>query len=85
MKGSTMKNISNLPKFMSVSFGLPDKLHELNRNMIMRDRMDGISVEYIEGEGIVLNRKTGEQLAKYVFVSQSANGKIDKFKMVTIK
>lgn len=60
------KRISTLPNFISTPFGLRDKIEELNRNLPMRDRMDGLRVEYREGEGVVFNQKTGAELGRYI-------------------
>jgi hypothetical protein len=70
------KRISNLPNFISTKYGLSDKCHELNRNMPMRDRVDGVYVECREGEGVVLNRNTGKILGRYVSVDYN------KYKLV---
>lgn len=61
-----MKRISTLPNFINTPFGLRDKLAELSRELPMRDRADGLRLEYREGAGIVFNQKTGVVLGRYV-------------------
>lgn len=61
-----MKRISTLPNFINTPFGLRDKLSELNRELPIRDRMDGLRLEYRDGEGVVFNQKTGAELGRYV-------------------
>lgn len=61
-----MKRISTLPNFINTPFGLRDKLAELSRGLPMRDRMDGLRIEYRDGEGVVFNQKTGVELGRYV-------------------
>lgn len=60
------KRISTLPNFISTPYGLRDKLHDLNRNLPMRDRVDGLRLEYREGEGVVLNIRTNIELGRYI-------------------
>lgn len=55
-----------LPKIITTKFGLQDKLHELNQNMPMNLRFDGLHVEYNNGKGVVKNRRTGEVYGEYV-------------------
>lgn len=68
-----------LPKMITTSFGLPDKLNEMNRNLPMRDRIDGLYLQYNEGVGVVMNRKTGDVYAEY---KQIAN---NKYKLIEVK
>lgn len=72
-----MKNrISNLPNFISTPYGLSAKISDLNRNMPLRDRVDGIRVDYQGGDGVVHNQKTGVVLGRYVTVDYN------KYKLV---
>lgn len=64
---------------ITTSFGLPDKLNEMNRNLPMRDRIDGLYLQYNEGVGVVMNRKTGDVYAEY---KQIAN---NKYKLIEVK
>jgi len=61
-----MKRISTLPNFINTPYGLPEKVSELNRNLPLRDRMDGLRIEYRDGDGVVFNHKTGVELGRYV-------------------
>jgi len=74
-----MKRISTLPNFISTPYGLPEKVSELNRSLPMRDRMDGLRVEYREGVGVVFNQKTGVELGRYTTADYN------KYKLVISK
>ena len=73
------KRISTLPLFISTPYGLPDKLHELNRGLPMRDRIDGLHIEYKAGEGVIVNRRTGAELGRYITVDYN------KYKLIINK
>lgn len=62
------KHISTLPNFISTPYGLEDKVHDLNRSLPMRDRVDGLRVEYDAGEALVLNVRSGQIYGRYVTV-----------------
>lgn len=68
-----------LPKMITASFGLPDKLNEMNRDLPMRDRADGLCLKYESGIGKVMNIKTGDVYAEY---KQIAN---NKYKLIDVK
>lgn len=71
--------METLPKAITARYGLPDKLHELNRGLPLRLRVDGLHLEYKDGQGLVMNRRTGEIHGRYVQFNN------DKFKLVKEK
>lgn len=71
-----MHTLNTLPKLINAKYGLRDKLHELNREMVMRDRMEGWRLDYQDNTGLVHNVKTGAIYGRYV------NAMNDKFKLV---
>ena len=68
--------MQHLPKLITASYGLRDKLEAMNRELPMRDRMDGWRIEYEAGFGVVRNAKTGAIYGKYTQVMNS------KYKLV---
>ena len=76
-----MISLNSLPKFISARYGLADRVGELNRSLPLRDRADGLQVEYVAGgTARVFNRRTDETLGRYIFATNS--GKTEKFKLV---
>lgn len=73
-------NIDLLPKFITCSYGLPDKLNELQRDLPIRAKSGGLSLRYDSGVGVVFNRRDNTIYGHYKQVATTK--KQLKYKLV---